>query len=157
VSDFKIDGRFLVLPDGTRIPLIAGGAGILVNQGEDIMLQAVVNKLAGQNLVLKLFKSNTTPAEADTEASYTEADFTGYSAITLTGASWTATPGAPSQVTYAEQTFTSSADQTAQTIYGYMLVQVTSAKLVAVERFASSYVIQNNGDAIKVTPKITQD
>ena len=132
-------------------------AGVLLNQGEDIMLQAAVNKLAGQNLILRLFKSNTTPAEADTEATYTEATFTGYAAITLTGASWTATPGAPSQVTYAEQTFTSSADQTAETIYGYYLTQVTSGKAIAAERFATSYVIQNNGDAIKITPKITQD
>lgn len=133
-------------------------AGVLVNQGEDIMLQAAVNKLAGQNLVLKLFKSNTTPAETDTEATYTESTFTGYAAITLTGASWTATPGAPSQVTYAQQSFTSSADQTTEQCYGYMLVQVTSLKLVAVERFSDGpYPISFNGDIVKVTPKITMD
>jgi hypothetical protein len=132
--------------------------GVLVNQGEVIMLEALVNKTAPQTLVLKLFKSNTTPTEAHTEADYTEADFTGYGSISLTGGSWSTTPGAPSQVSYAEQTFASSANQSAQLIYGYMLVQTTSGKLVAAERFTNGpYSIANNGDQVKVTPTISQD
>lgn len=135
-----------------------GMAGVLVNQGEDIFLKAGVNKTAGQNLILKLYKNNVTPAESDVEGGYTEATFTGYSAVTLTGASWTATPGAPSQVTYAQQSFTSSADQTTESIYGYFLVQASSGLLVAAERFSDGpYPISFNGDIIKVTPKITLD
>jgi hypothetical protein len=133
-------------------------AGVLVNQGETISLEALVNKTAPQTLVLKLFKSNTTPAEADTEGSYTEATFTGYGSISLTGANWVTTAGAPSDVTYPEQTFTSSANQSPELVYGYILVQTTSGKLVAAERFSNGpYTMQNNGDAIKVTPKITQE
>jgi len=129
---------------------------VLPNQGEQITLEALVGKTAGQNLKLKLFKSNTTPAEADTEATYTEADFTGYAEITLTAANWTYTAGAPGHVDYAQQTFTSSAGSQSQSVYGYYLTQVTSAKLVWVERFSDGpYVIVNNGDAIKVTPVIT--
>ena len=129
-------------------------AFVTVNQGEQIVLEALVNKTAGQNLVLRLFKSNTTPAETDTEATYTEADFTGYSAITLTGASWTYSNPT---VSYAEQTFTSSAGSQSQTVYGYMLVQATSGKLVLAERFSSPPTITNNGDTIKVTPTISAD
>lgn len=137
---------------------VIGMAGVLVNQGEDLFLKAGVNHTAPQNLRLKLFKSNTTPGETDTEATYTEADFTGYADVLLTGASWSATPGAPSQVTYAQQSFTSSADQSTQQVYGYMLVQTTSGKLVAAERFSDGpYPISFNGDIIKVTPKITMD
>lgn len=133
-------------------------AGVLVNQGETIMLEALVNKTAPQTLVLKLFKNNYTPVETTTEADVTEADFTGYASVSLTPATWATTPGAPSDVTYPEQTFTSSANQAAQSIYGYYLVQTTSGKLVAAERFTNGpYSIQNLGDAIKVTPKITQD
>jgi hypothetical protein len=134
-------------------------AGVLLNQGEEVFLKAAVNHTAGQTLLLRLFKNDVTPAETDTEATYTQADFTGYPAggISLTGSSWTYAAGAPGQVTYAEQTFTSSSDQSAQTIYGYYYVQTTSGKAIAAERFASPYVIQNNGDAIKITPKITQD
>ncbi len=138
--------------------LAIGMAGVLVNQGEDIFLKAGVNKTAGQNLILKLYKNNVTPAEADVEGGYTEADFTGYSNVTLTGASWTATPGAPSQVTYAQQSFTSSADQSTQSIYGYFLVQASSGLLVAAERFSDGpYPISFLGDIVKVTPKITLD
>lgn len=134
---------------------LAGMALLMPNQGEVLTLEAIVNKTAGQNLVLKLFKSNTTPGDSDTEATYTEADFTGYSSITLTGANWTVTGGAPSEAAYAQQTFTSSATQTTQNIYGYYLVQVTSGKLVWAERFSDGpYPITNNGDIIKVTPKI---
>lgn len=127
---------------------------VFPDQGENISLEAIVNKTAPQNLILRLFKSNTTPAESDTEATYTEADFTGYSAITLTGSSWGTASGG--SISFAQQTFTSSANQTAQNVYGYYLTQTTSAKLVYSERFSDGpYSISNNGDQIKVTPTIT--
>lgn len=131
---------------------------VTCNQGEGLVLEAIVNKTAGQNLVLKLFKSNTTPAEGDTEATYTEATFTGYASATLTGANWTTSGTAPTQVAYAQQTFTSSAGSQNESVYGYYLVQTTSGKLIFAERFSDGpYVIVNNGDAIKVTPIITCD
>lgn len=128
---------------------------LLPNQGEGIALEALVNKTAPQNLVLRLYKSNTTPGETDTEATYTEADFTGYSALTLTGGSWTTGTGT---VSYAQQTFTSSAGSQNQNVYGYYLTQATSGKLVWAERFSDGpYNIVNNGDEIKVTPTISAD
>ena len=131
---------------------------VFFNQGETIALEALLNKTAGQNVKLKLFKSNTTPAETDTEASYTEATFTGYADVTLSGASWTMTGGAPGIAAYAEQTFLSTANQATQSIYGYYYVQVTSGKAIAAERFSDGpYAITNNGDNIKVTPQITAD
>ena len=128
---------------------------LLPNQGEGIALEALVNKTAPQNLVLRLYKSNTTPGETDTEATYTEADFTGYSAVTLTGSSWTTGTGT---VSYAQQTFTSSAGSQNQNVYGYYLTQATSGKLVWAERFSDGpYNIVNNGDEIKVTATISAD
>ena len=126
----------------------------LVNVGERLALEYLVNKDAPENLVLRLFQNDVTPADTDTEATYTEATFTGYSAATLTGASWTVNAGNPAEATYAEQTFSSSADQTAQTIYGYYLTRATGGELVWVERFASSQPVQNNGDQISITPLI---
>ena len=131
---------------------------VLPNQGEQIALEALVGKTAGQNLILKLFKNDITPGETDTEATYTEATFTGYSSITLTAANWTSTPGAPTHIDYAQQIFTSTAGSQNQPIYGYYLVQVTSGKLVWAERFTDGpYNIVNLGDAVKVTPVITCD
>ncbi len=129
---------------------------VLPNQGETINLEAMVGKTAGQNLVLRLNSSNTTPGESTTQADMTEATFTGYSAITLTAASWSVTAGAPSTASYAQQTFTSSAGSQSQAVYGYYLTQVTSGLLVWAERFTDGpYTIANNGDTIKVTLNIT--
>lgn len=131
---------------------------VLPNNGEGDILAAAVAKAAAENLVLRLYTSNTTPAETDTTATYTEATFTGYAAITLTPASWVITEGAPSDATYPQQTFTSSADQAAQSVYGYYLTRVTSGRLAWAERFPNGpYVIANNGDNVKVTPKFTLD
>lgn len=131
---------------------------LLPNHGEGDILAAAVAKAAAENLVLRLYTSNTTPSETDTAATYTEATFTGYSAITLTPASWVVTEGAPSSAAYPQQTFTSSANQAAQSVYGYYLTRVTSGRLAWAERFPNGpYVIANTGDNIKVTPKFTLD
>lgn len=128
------------------------------NQGEQLVLEAITNKTQPQDLDLCLYKNDVTPGETDTEATYTVADFTGYATIQLTAASWTTTPGAPTEIAYPQQTFTSSAGSQNQTIYGYYLKQRTSGKLVYAERFSGApYTIVNNGDQIKVTPKITAD
>jgi hypothetical protein len=128
------------------------------NQGEELALGALLNKTAPQDLDLCLFKNDYTPVEATTEANVTAADFTGYSVIQLTAASWTITPGAPTSAAYAQQTFTSSAGSQNQPIYGYYIKQRTSGKLLWAERFSDGpYTITNNGDNIKITPTITCD
>lgn len=129
---------------------------LVPNQGEQIVLEATVGKTAGQNLVLVLYSSNTTPAETDTEATYTAMSGFGYADITLTAASWTFAAGNPSTLSYAEQTFTFTG--AAGNCYGYYFRQVTSGMLVWAERFTSApFNIANNGDQIKITPQITAD
>jgi len=129
-------------------------SGVLVNQAEVIMLQALVDL----GLTLRLFQNDWTLAETDTEAAATEATFTGYSAVVLTPATWTVTPGAPASADYPQQIFTSSAAQTPQNIYGYYLTRTSGGALIAAERFTGGpYVIQNNLDKIRVSPRITQD
>lgn len=130
---------------------------LVPNNGEGDALSYFVNKSAPENLILKLFTSNTTPAEADTAGTYTEASGSGYAAITLTGASWAApVEGAPSSIAYAEQTFTFTG--ALGNVYGYYCVRASSGRIAYVERFSNGpYNIQNNGDAIKITPTITAD
>lgn len=132
---------------------------IVPNQGAELTLAAILNKTAPQDLDLCLFKNDYTPVEGTTEANVTAADFTGYAVIQLTAATWTVTAGAdPGSASYPEQTFTSTAGSQNQPIYGYYVKQRTSGKLVWAERFTDGpYTIVNNGDAIKVTPKITLD
>jgi hypothetical protein len=126
------------------------------NVGEVNMLEHIVNKTSPENLILRLFKSNTTPADTDTASTYTEADFTGYTAKTMTGTSWTVTSGDPCSGEYAQQTFASTAGSQNQSVYGYYVTQVSSTELMWSERFTDGpYTIVNNGDEIRITPKIT--
>lgn len=126
---------------------------VVPDQGENLILEMLVNKTAAQNLVLRLFKSNTTPSESDTEATYTEADFPGYLAATLTGASWGAASGG--SIAYAQQTFTASGTPN-NDVYGYYYTQATSGKLVMAERDgAAPFQVRTSGDNIKITPTIT--
>jgi hypothetical protein len=104
--------------------------------------------------VLRLFKNNLTPDNTSVLADFTEADFTGYSAITLTGGSWTTTQGNPSTGAYAQQTFSSSAAQAVQTIYGYYITRTSTGRVWYYERFATARTIQGATDTIKVTPNV---
>lgn len=122
--------------------------------GENKILEHLTNKTSPENLVLKLFKNNITPADSDTAGTYTEAVFGGYAGITLTGANWNAASGG--SITFnAQQTFTCNAAAT-DDIYGYYLVQTTSTVLIWSERDGSApFAVRNSGDAVKVTPTIT--
>lgn len=130
---------------------------LVPNTGEVIALSLLVNKTSPENLVYRLFATNITPAETDTAGTYTEAAGGGYASITLTGASWTVTGGAPSTAAYAQQTYTfTGALTTNATIYGYYVTQLSSGTLVLAETF-TNFTPAANGDNIKLTPQITAD
>lgn len=128
------------------------------NNGEDRALQLLVNKIATpENLKYQLFATNVTPAETDTAGTYTIATGGGYADKTLTGASWTATPGAPSNVAFAQQTWTFTGPLTTNgTVFGYIAVRASSGDIILAETF-TSFTPANNGDQILLTPQITAD
>ena len=124
--------------------------------GELIALKAMLNNTAGQDLTMKLFKSNTTPSNTDTAATYTECTFVGYASKALPGATtWTFTGGAPSSATAAAQVWIYTGNTVSDTIYGYFYVQTTSGILLAAERDPAPFTVANNGDQYQVTPAIT--
>lgn len=126
----------------------------VVNQGEQIALEALFNKVAPQDTNLILFQNDVAEAETNTEADLTVATFTGYAAIQLTASSWTYSHP---NLSYPQQTFTSTAGSQNQTIYGCAVVQRTSGKLIYLEKFASPITIVNNQDKINVTLNIGAD
>lgn len=127
---------------------------LVPNASEVIIMENFLNKSAPQDLVLKLYSSDTTPAETDTEATYTETTGGGYADVSLTAASWVVTPGAPTSAAYPEITFTFTG--TVGNVYGYYVVQAVSGALMWSERFTNGpFNIQNNGDEIRITPNIT--
>ncbi len=125
---------------------------LVTNEGEGIVAEAFLNKVAPQDLKLKLFKNDYTPVDASTAGSFTEADFLGYVAANLAATSWTVTTGAPTTLAYPQVTFASTAGTQNQNVYGYLVTQVTSGKAIWAERFSDGpYNVTNSGDQIKVT------
>ena len=126
---------------------------LVPNVGEQVMLEAFLNKTAPQNLVLKLYTSNTTPSESDTASTYTEATGNGYAPASLVSSNWTTTPGNPTVSSHPQVTFGFTG--ALGNVYGYFVVQAVSGVLMWAERFPSAINIQNNGDQIAITPSIS--
>jgi hypothetical protein len=133
---------------------------LVPNVGEERMIRLIVNATTaastGENLKIRLYKSNTTPTSTMTLTDYTESTFTGYAAVTATSGSWTITPGAPTSAQQsAASTFSCSAT-TSESAYGYYLSQENSSVLMWSERFSDGpYTIANSGDKVILTAQLT--
>jgi hypothetical protein len=126
--------------------------------GEVRLLEIALGVVAQEDQILKLYKNNYTPVEGSAAGSFTEATWSGYAAAPLLGAYWSVVTVVYGVTTasYAEQTFVSDTDQTAQLNYGYFIIGASSGVLLWAERFTDGpYSISVNGDEIRITPKIT--
>lgn len=110
-----------------------------------------------EDQVLKLYTSNTTPAEGDTSATYTEAAGAGYAAKTLTRATWNAaaTVTGTTSKSYPQQVWTFTG--TLGPVYGYFVEGATAGELLWAERTFPSGQTFENGWQLKVTVKIELD
>lgn len=129
---------------------------VVPTASENEMLKTLLGVTAAEDLVLRLFVNNITPADGDTVATYTEMTGLGYAAKTLPKGAWTVAQnaGGKAEGSYAQQSWTFSAG-TAVTVYGYYLTRATTGDLWYAERFATPHTVQNTGDTIRVTPKFT--
>jgi hypothetical protein len=107
----------------------------------------------GTVLTLKLFATNTTPADTDVAGTYTVAAGGGYSDKALLAANWTeSNVGGIEQVAYADQVFTfTGALTTNGTIYGYYVVDAAGVLIYA--EAGTPFTPANNGDTYTVKPK----
>ena len=130
---------------------------LVPDEGEVELLSRMLNKNSPADVVLRLYTNNRTPAEGDDISSYTESTGTGYSAITLTGASWTvATAAGTTTAEYAQQTFTYTGAEA--NIYGYYVTDATPTLVLWAEIFSDGpYSIPAGGGSVKITPKIELD
>ena len=112
-----------------------------------------VNPTAGNNLTLKLFVNDVTPADTDTVATYTEAVGGGYVSATLISTSFTtSTVAGIVQAAYAQQQFIFTGPLTTNlAVYGVYVVDADGV-LICAERAPSIYTPTNNGDMYAVTP-----
>lgn len=137
----------------------------IANEGEKVLLEAMVGKVAAGNLKLKLYTNNYTPTHTDTVAAFTEMGAVqSYVEKTLAPASWNAgAAGAGSgtslankaSITYAQQTWTADGTGGAQTVYGYFITDNAGTTLIGAEKFAAPVTFATAGDTIKIDPKLT--
>lgn len=136
---------------------VDGMTVVIPNQGEGIWLELVTSV----DYYLRLFTNEVEyglePAEIEalTEADFTEATFTGYTANLLTGGAWSVTPGAPSEATYSAQSFASSIEQTPETIYGYYVTRASNGYLTWYEYLDSPVSISGADEHVTITPRVT--
>jgi hypothetical protein len=107
-----------------------------------------------ENHILKLYSNNYTPISTAAVGSFTEANFTGYAARTLTRSTWNSavTVSGKGETSYGSvQSWTCGT--TGQTIFGYY-VQGSAGTLLWAELFTTSRVLAS-GDVLNITPKFT--
>jgi hypothetical protein len=129
----------------------------LVDQGEEDFLDLALSV----DYYLRLFTNDVESGltagqkEALTEADFTEASFTGYSAKTLTGGAWTSASGAPASASYTTQAFVSTVSQAAQTLYGYHVTRASTGRLAWYEYFGTPVSISGADEFVTVAPRFT--
>lgn len=121
---------------------------------EQRMLELILNVIPQEDLQLKLFVNDQTPADGDTEADYTELTGHGYTLIDLDPADWAFTPGNPTIALQPQQIFALSPGAPV-TIYGYFVVWQPSGALAFKERLAAPQLVELLPVDIKVTPRFT--
>lgn len=130
---------------------------VFANSGELLAIQWMLKATSTpEDLTLKLYKNDYVPVATSSTSDFTEADFTSYSAKTLSRATWQSpsTVSSKASIAYdtAPQTWTCGA--TGNTIFGYYVVGATSGTLIFAERFGSSRTL-GNGDSLNVQPLLT--
>lgn len=123
--------------------------------GEIQLLQYMLNNEAATDVVMKLYVSDTTPAESDVLGTYSgdEPVDVAYTPITLAGSAWTFTTIAGvSAGTFAQSTFSFS---TTNVLHGYFVTDNGGTELLWVERFdAAPFNIPSGGGTIAIDPRI---
>lgn len=122
---------------------------VIPDQGEVDALEYFTNRTASEDLVLRLYGNNVTPAETDTAASYTELAGNGYAPIVLND--WDpAVEGSPSSIAHPTQSFNFLVNPS--NVYGYFMTRSLSGRIAVAERFTDG---PYTGNPIRITPRLT--
>lgn len=133
---------------------------VIVDAGEQAVL---ANGVTGVAYTLRLFVNDVTagltPSQVDQldVGDFAQATFTGYAAQPVATGGWTVTQGNPTVARNAEKTFTSTAAQAPQLVWGYHVTRTSDGILVWFEQFDGPIVVENSGDEIRIRPTLTLD
>lgn len=112
----------------------------------------------GGGATVHLYSNNYTPTPLSTVTNFTEADFTGYSAFTLTGGAavtWQS-QGAAVSWTIPQAVFNTASPYTVtQTVYGYYVMSAgMSPYLLGAEQFPAPVTMVGAGDQVIISVPI---
>ena len=124
---------------------------IVPTDGRRLMLGVLVGQVPISTLSLHLYTNNKTPADNDTVGDYAEVPAGyGYVGVPLSPGDWTI---GTDEAAYPELTF--SFLGAVGNVYGYYITHAGDGKLLWAERFKDGpYNIANNGDQIKIAPRL---
>lgn len=128
------------------------------NQAEEDWLDLITDV----DMTLRLFRTDVetglteTQIEALTVAAFTEANFAGYAAVSMTTA-WTTTQGNPSEAVRAPVVFTRSSSGAVQNIFGYYVTRNSDGALRWHEQFDAPMPVELINDTVTVTPRLLLD
>lgn len=122
------------------------------NDGEDAFLDMLLEDASPNNQEARLYTA-ISPAISETTVigNVTEATFTGYSANTLTRATWNAASGGSKTYPQISWSPTSS-----QTVIGWYMTEAGVSVLLLVEAFAASRSLVN-GDTLNLDITVSMD
>lgn len=129
-------------------------ANVYLQQGDVKTLDEIV--ASGDVWVgLHLFKNNHVPDVTDVNGDYTEANFSGYAAISALsfGAAFV-NPDGKGEVDASPESFTHNGGGTSNTIYGAYVTD-DGGDVVYAERFGAPISMASNGDLITYTARVT--
>lgn len=139
---------------------------LVPDEGEEELLNYMLGKKdASPGYVLHLYTSPTiTPVEDWTLMSMTEVSLPSYAPITLSPSNWTISTDAYGITTASYEvmsggvTFSMGAMSTTTDVYGYYATDISSTKMLFVERFGGApFTIPVTGGTITVWPKLELD
>ncbi|MCE5292097.1 MAG: hypothetical protein LLG14_23040 [Nocardiaceae bacterium] len=112
---------------------------VIPNEGKTLALDRWLDPDGnpGEDWIVRLYSNNYTPVDSSTLASFTEATFTGYSAVLVEMNDWGAA-SITTNVAYSTSSVTPSYTCTGgggQTVYGWYAEGATSGKVLAAQRF----------------------
>jgi hypothetical protein len=123
------------------------GAQVLLEKGLDGLTAAVA---------VHLYQNDFAPAPGTVLADFTEADYSGYAAQTVTPATWPVFFQGISQVVAVGPglVFTPTASTIANVIYGYYVTDSGGTRLLWAERFAEQKVMNGVTTGFTLVPAI---
>lgn len=124
---------------------------VIPQEGEKQLLDMLIGGDTFADVRLRLYKNNYTPVAGSVYSDFTSADFSGYAQETPSFGAATLVNGKGTITDSAARDFEHNGGGTANTIYGYYVVESVANKILWAERFGSPVLLTVAGDKVTIT------